>query len=177
MKSYRSYKDFTVAYPNLTLTVDLRLSPDVVDLFYPTIRDRIFNILSESSIEKGFINYDSDKNRIEIKEAILSPAYKISHADLIECTIDGNIDHCNLFECKINNSDLILCKVYADTKLTGSKLKNCYIGKTSDLDNCYVFGKKTTFRGKMKGGIFREGNIADGSNIDSTTEIVDFKKI
>jgi hypothetical protein len=29
----------------------------------------------------------------------------------------------------------------------------------------------------MKGGIFREGNIADGSNIDSTTEIVDFKKI
>ena len=47
--------------------------------------------------------------------------------------------------------------LYRATKVKDSKVESSYTHGSCELTNCYVAGRDTMFRGKMIGGIFREG--------------------
>ena len=66
--------------------------------------------------------------------------------------------------------------LYKGTKAKESKIESSYTHGSCDLTNCYVSGRDTMFKGKMIGGIFREGFMTDKARFEDT-EIVVSKKI
>jgi len=46
-----------------------------------------------------------------------------------------------------------------------------------EVKNCFVFGRDGIFKGRMEGGIFREGGMGPHARISDETEVVVSKKI
>jgi len=177
MKSYASYDAFVKNFPGIDFTVDLGVNPKKKSMYYDMIKEKIFQLLSETSIKKCNLNYDSDFGKIQIKDAKLTTCYFIEGIELVDCEIVGNIKDCSLHDCTIVSSDLVDSRVYGKSFVLQSKLKNCYVADNSRLKYSYVFGKNTVFRGNMEFGIFREGNLTPSANISPETEVIDYKKI
>jgi hypothetical protein len=57
-----------------------------------------------------------------------------------------------------------------------SKIESSYVHGSCEATNCYVFGRDGIFKGKMIGGIFREGFKSNTARFEDT-EIVVSKKI
>jgi hypothetical protein len=58
-----------------------------------------------------------------------------------------------------------------------SKVESSYVHGSCTLKNCYVFGKDGIFKGKMEGGIFREGGVGPHARFSDETEVIVSKKI
>lgn len=177
LKSYQSLENFKKYMFDINLTVDMNNDPKVVNIYYMNIRDNIFKLLSESSLTKGDLNYDSDCGRLQLRGAKLNPCYSIDNVDLVDCNITGTVTHCDIVNCTITDSDIISGKLYGYSKLFDCKIKDSYVGKNVEIEKSYVFGKNGIFNGKFKSGIFREGKIGETADINSEVEIVEYKKI
>ena len=69
IQSYKTYQKFKEKFPDVRLMIDLKTADQIVELYYPQIRDRIFDLLTKADLKEGLINYDSDTGRIQIKDA------------------------------------------------------------------------------------------------------------
>lgn len=177
INAYKTYSDFCKEFPEVKLSVDLSLNSEYVSVFYFNFRDKIYDIMSDTNLRKGYINYDSSNGRLQIKDSEITLSYDLRGIDIINSTICGNIRDCDLFGCTINDSDIYESNFFNNCKIVGSKLKNSYVNKTSTLDKCYIYGKQGVMNGKMNGGIFREGKVTNVSNISKDTEVIEFEKI
>jgi len=175
-KAYKSFTIFKEYYPNVGFLVDLDSDSRRIDTFWPIIRDRLFSLLNECNLKDGIINYDSDTNKLQIKDADLTDSFKIEDVDLIECKVNGILTNCDIFESEINNAEIYSSNLFNNTKAKGCKLENCYVNNSVILNDCYVYGKKSLMNGSMIGGIFREGRITNLSKFDGT-ERVEFEKL
>jgi hypothetical protein len=176
IQSYKSYKKFKEYYPKIKLMIDLKTADNIIEMYYVKLKDTLFELITESNLTEGLINYDSDTGRIQLKDANLKKCFSVTGIDLVDCTIDGNIKSCDLFNCDVNNSSIIQSNLFNYTKVKGSKIKDSYINTNSNLKDCYVFGKMTVFSGNMEGGIFREGRATKHANFKDT-EVVEIEKI
>ena len=177
IKSYRSYNDFCEQFPDIKLSADLRNDPSYAGLYYANIRDHIYKILAETDLRKGYINYDSSTGKIQLKNVKITTCYNLENVDIVDSYISGTIKNCDIFYCKIMNTDLTTCNIFQETELDGCKLKDSYVNRSSILKNCYIFGKNGVMSGKMNGGIFREGRMTKHATFSDDVEIIEFEKI
>lgn len=177
VQAYKNYEIFKKQFPNISLMVDLNTTKSIVEMYYPKIRERIFDLLTKSGMDTGLINYDSDSGKIQIKDAVLSKCFEISGVDIFECKVKGNIKHCDIFGSEINDSNVFESNMFAMTSCKDSKIQDCYISRNVDIDNCYVFGMKGVFSGDMTGGVFREGRATKFATFSDETEIIQIEKI
>jgi len=175
-KAYLSFAEFKRYYPNVGFLVDLDSDDRRINTFWPVIRDKIFSLLNECNLKDGIINYNSDNNKLQIKDADLRDSFKIENVELIDCKVRGVLYNCDIFKCEVESAEIYSCNVFNECTVKGSKLENCYTNVTCTLDDCYVYGKKTLMNGKMIGGVFREGRITNMSKFENT-ERVEFEKI
>ena len=175
LKSYKSYKDFLIEYPNIKLMYDLRDNPVIMTTVYNNIRNKIFDILNFTNIESGFINYNSDTGKYEIKDAKIDKIFNLDNVDLINCEIRGFVSNLNLFDCTLINTDIKDSKLY-NCKIKNSKVQNSYINNLCEIIDSYIFGKKGIMNGSMTGGIFREGKLTNDAKF-TDTEIVTYTQI
>ena len=124
----------------------------------------------------GIINYDSDLGAIQVKDGKFPVCYELDGFDLVDCEVNGNVFNSNFYNCKVKNSTLEYCNFYQGTEVVESKIKSSYVNGSVTAKNCYVFGRDGVFKGKMIGGIFREGFISDETRFDDA-EVVVSKKI
>jgi len=176
IKAFRSYDDFTKLYPKIKLSVDLRTAKEIIKMYYPNIRQRLFDLLTKADMKEGFVNYDSDQGKVQVKNAKLDRCFMISGIDLVDCEIRGNVENCDIFSCKVKDSSLINCNLFNITEVADSKIESCYISRNVMLKNCYVYGEKTVFSGKMEGGIFRKGRVTKHGGFKDT-EVIEYEKI
>tara|TARA_R110001599_G_scaffold75912_1_gene207902 strand:- start:4264 stop:5559 length:1296 start_codon:yes stop_codon:yes gene_type:complete len=176
IKAYKSLENFTKLFPKIKLMVDLQTATQIVKMYYPRIREALFQLLTKADMKEGLVNYDSDQGRIQVKNAKLNPCFLVQNIDLVECEIQGNIIECDLFQCNLINSSLIRCNLFGMTEANDSKIESCYTSRNVELKNCYVYGIKTVFSGEMKGGIFRKGRATKHAQFDKT-EVIEIEKI
>lgn len=176
IKAYRSYDDFIKLYPDIKLMVDLKTATQLIKLYYPQMRERIFNLLTKAEMQEGLINYDSDQGKMQVKGAKLDKCFMIQGFDMVECELQGNIIECDLFDCEIKNSSLIKCNLFGHSTVAGCKVENSYTSRNVVVDDCYVFGQNGVFSGQMKGGIFRQGRATKHAKFDGT-EVIEIEKI
>lgn len=143
-------------WKNIEFTVDLNKDIEIIQNFWSGIHKRIIKLFTHGSLKKGHINYDTDTGRVQVKDGELSYCVDIHGYDFIDCDIRGELQQCDLFGGTISDSDITDCNFYNGSKINSSKIKSCYISVDSIVTDGYIYGRGI-LKGKMVGGIFREG--------------------
>ena len=172
MADHTKIKDY---YPEIDLTVDLKHHPKIIDLYWDKIKSKVIKLLSHGGLKKGAINYDSDIGRVQVNGGELNNCFDLEYYDFVDCKITGTLEHCDFFRRELNSVNICRCNLYQGTQVKDSKVESCYINKTCQLTNCYVYQWDTMFDGRMIGGIFRHGKTGPNAEFEKT-EMINSKK-
>jgi hypothetical protein len=177
LEAYSSLKGFKSNYPNLGLMVNLDTDNNNITAFWPKIRDRIFDLLTEGGVTEGIINYDSNTGKVQLKDADLSNSFLLENFDIVNCNnATGLLNKCDIFGTTIIGAEINESNLFNGTRVNKCKLGNCYINRSSILENSFVNGPNTIMNGLMKGGVFKKGRITDISKFEDT-EVIEYEKI
>jgi len=177
IESYKTYKAFKEKFPDIHLMIDLKTEDQIVEMFYPRIREKIFELLTKADMKEGLINYDADSGRIQIKDAKLMRCFEVKGIDIVDSVIQGNIINCDIFGCDIKNSSVFESNLFGATVVEDCKIEESYVSKNVVCEDSYVFGKRGVFSGEMVGGIFRQGRATDFARFSKDTEVIEIEKI
>ena len=176
IESLKDWKNIKKNWPEITLMVDLQEQEQIIQLQWAKIKKPVMDLIVNGGLTSGKINYDSDLGRIQIKDGKFGVCYLLEGYDFIDCELAGNIETSNLYGCTIKGANLLRCDLYRSTQASESKIESSYVHGSCELTNCYVFGRDGVFKGKMVGGIFREGFKSSAARFEDT-EIIVSKKI
>ncbi len=177
IESYRTYQAFKEKFPDIHLMIDLQTYDQIVEMYYPKIREKIFDLITKADMNEGLINYDADTGRIQIKDAKLMRCFEISGVDIVDSVIQGNVVNCDIFGCDLKNSSVFESNLFGATIAEDSKIEESYVSKNVVCQDSYVFGRRGVFSGEMNGGIFRQGRATPLARFSDNTEIIEIEKI
>lgn len=168
-KAFGCYELFHEKYKGIKLTVDLDEDKSNVNLIFPSIKDKLFNLVICNDIKKATVNYDSDISRLQIKDVDLVKCYHLDGIDIVECDIRNcNVKKCDIYDCEIEDSFINDCNLFGYCDCVESKFKNCFISNNIKLENSSVFGALGKFA-----GIINSGSIKNTTVITSMADIGD----
>jgi len=176
VESYKDYQTFKKKFPKIKLMVDLQTYDQIVETFYPKMREKIFELLTKAGLSEGLINYDADTGKMQLKNAELMKCFEISGIDIVDCKIQGNIIDCDIFSTELINSSMFECNLFGATDAIDSKIEDSYVSRHVAVKDSYVFGPRGVFSGDMEGGIFRKGRATEFAKFENT-EIIEIEKI
>lgn len=134
-------------------------------------------IITEGNLNKGLINYDSDKGRFQLKGMKITDAMFIKHMDIVDCEIEGAVEECDIFESIIKSSELKRCNLFNETVAENSYLFDCYVNSSSELKNCHFAGYRGVMNGEMIAGVFESGMANEKAKISKETKVMQIEKI
>ena len=155
--SRKNWRNIEKGWKNVEFMVDLQKNPQILDIHWTNISERVMKLFTHGQLEKGQINYDTDTGRVQVNGGRLQYCVDLHNYDFIGCSLRGEFRHCDIFRCDVNGSDIEHCNFYQSSQINQSKVKSSYIHQSVKLNDCYVFGTDGMLKGEMKGGIFREG--------------------
>lgn len=176
VKALKDHRNLNKYWPNINILVDLQDNYQVVKAHWDSIKERVLDLITKGSLTEGIINYDSDFGSIQVKDGRMDACFWAEKYEFISSKLRGTFISCDFYDCEIESSDIETSNFYEATETKESKIKSSFIHGSCELINSYVFGKDTIFKGKMIGGIFREGSIGPFARFEDT-EIVTSKKI
>jgi hypothetical protein len=138
------------------LTVDLKDNEKIIDLHWPNIRERVLTLFTHGELNTGHINYDSDNGTIQVEGGNLPYCVDLRGYEFVRCFLRGEFTECDFFSCDVNGSDIHSSNFYQSSQVNSSKLESSYVHQTCVLKDCYIYGSGM-MKGKMEGGIFRDG--------------------
>jgi hypothetical protein len=138
------------------LTVDLKDNEKIIDLHWPNIRERVLTLFTHGELNAGHINYDSDNGTIQVEGGNLPYCVDLRGYEFVRCFLRGEFTECDFFSCDVNGSDIHSSNFYQSSQVNSSKLESSYVHQTCVLKDCYIYGSGM-MKGKMEGGIFRDG--------------------
>ena len=176
VESYKDYQAFKKKFPKVKLMVDLKTYDQIVETFYPKMREGVFRLLTLAGLKEGLINYDADTGRLQLKNAELMRCFEVKGIDLVDCKIQGNILNCDIFSSELINSSLFESNLFGASDASDCKIEDSYVSKNVIVKDSYVFGPRGVFSGEMDGGIFRKGRATKMARFENT-EIIEIEKI
>jgi hypothetical protein len=172
----KDYSKVSENWPDIQILVDLQDNPTIIRVQWERFKNRVMDLIVNGSMTAGVINYDSDYGAVQVKDGKFPTVYLLENFEFIDCELAGNLTNCSFYNCDITGSAVMWGSLYRSTKVKDSKVESSYTHGSCELTNCYVAGRDTMFRGKMIGGIFREGFTSKDARFEET-EIVVSKKI
>ena len=176
MEMLKDYAKVAEHWPKVKIMTDLQDDPRIIRVHWERFKLRVMDLLVNGSMTEGIINYDSDYGAVQVKGGVFPTVYLLENFEFIDCTLAGNLTNCSFYGCEVSGSAVMWGSLYQGTKIKDSKVESSYTHGSCELTNCYVAGRDTMFKGKMIGGIFREGFITDSARFEGT-EVVVSKKI
>ena len=173
-------KDHTAVnkhWPKIHILVDLQDHPSVIGVQWNRFKTKVLDLLANGGLEEGVINYDSDYGSVQVKDGKFKVAYLLDGFEFVNCELAGNIENCGIYACKVTGAQILRSNLYQGTEVMDSKVESSFVHGSCTLKNCYVFGKDGIFKGKMEGGIFREGYVGPHARFSDDTEVIVSKKI
>ena len=176
VESYKDYQAFKKKFPKVKLMVDLKTYDQIVETFYPKMREGVFKLLTLAGLKEGLINYDADTGRLQLKNAELMRCFEVRGIDIVDCKVQGNILNCDVFSSELINSSLFESNLFGATDVSDCKIEDSYVSKNVMCKDSYVFGPRGVFSGEMDGGIFRKGRATKMARFENA-EIIEIEKI
>jgi len=176
VESYKDYQAFKKKFPKINLMVDLKTADQIIETYYPKMREPLFELLTKAGLKEGLVNYDADTGRMQLKGAELMKCFEIKGFDIVDSKIQGNILNCDIFSTELVNSSITESNLFGATEATDSKIEDSYVARNVMCKDSYVFGVRGVFSGDMEGGIFRKGRATDFAKFENT-EIIEIEKI
>jgi hypothetical protein len=174
VNSIRTFDYFLENYNNrIKLSVDLKFNPKLIETYYYKLREKIYEILIFSNLKQGWINYDSDKGKVQLKSAHAVNIYLMKDWQIVDCKFDNAIfESCEMYSTNVDNSKIQDSLVQNSNTIENSKIINSMVAQGTKCKDCYIDIKKNTFNGKTEGGIIRSAKIGSLAKIDDKTEII-----
>ena len=165
-------ESFMMNYRDFHVTVDLKEDLQIIKTYFNEMKDILYSLIVDNGITEGFLNYDTQISRYQLKDAKTQVANMLRDFDLIECEIEGNISKCRLFgsvfkNCQIEDSEIIMRNDIFDSKITDSTLS---ISNT--IKNSYIDSMEKEISCEIEGGVIRSGYITTLAHISDSTEII-----
>lgn len=176
VEAMRDFKKLNQYWPKIHLLVDLQEHEQIVKIHWPRIKQQVMNLIINGGLEAGVINYDSDISKIQIKDGKFGVSYLLENCEFYDCEVGGNVERSNFYGGVAKGANLVRCNFYSGAQVKESKIESSYIHGSCEIVNCYVFGRDGIFKGRMIGGIFREGMVGPNARFEDT-EVVNSKKI
>lgn len=174
-KSSETFLDpeaFMINYPDLHVFIDLRNDPQIIKSYFNTLRDVLYHIIVDNGITSGFLNYDSQISKYQLKDGKSNKANLLKDLDLVDCTISGNISNCRLFGCKLDGCQIEDSSFVSNNDVLNSKITNCDLNPGSEFSYCYIDARDKEVNCKVIGGIIRSGYISKSAEVSDETEII-----
>lgn len=174
-QSIKTYESFVKNYPNIELYVDLKNDPRIVESNYLNIRESLFDLITFGKMAKGFINYDTDSKRVQLKDSSLKEGFGIHDIDLINCSIESELTNCLLVNCKVRSSHLTECKIVTENDIRYCHVEDCLFekGGSNRIDLSYIKSSpESIIYANLNECIVRSGIISLESQVDSKTEVL-----
>lgn len=167
--SFRCYELFKEKYKGIKLTKDLNNDSMDIDIIFPAIKDKLFDIVVKNNIKEAEINYDSDISRLQLKNIEVKKCYHLSGVDIVDSELTNcSIRDCDIYDTKIIKSSITKCNLFGYANCSDSKFNDCFISRNIQLKDCTVRGPLGKMGGIMKGGALRDTTI-----ISSMADIAD----
>jgi hypothetical protein len=131
-----------------------------------------YNLIVDNQITTGFLNYDTQIARYQLKDAETKSANIIKNLDLIECKLEGNISKCRLFGCEIKNCQIEDSNFVMNNDIFDSKMTDCDLGFSNKISNSYIDSKDREIGCEVTGGVIRSGYVTSTAIISPETEVI-----
>lgn len=178
-KSFRCLELFREKYKSIKVTSDLNDDKSVIDVIFPSIKEKLFDLVVINNIRTAEVNYDSDVSRLQIKDITLKGCYHLNGVDIVDSEIqNSNIRNCDIYDTKITNSNITECNLFGYGNCKDSKFKDCFISRNIELKDCDVTGKLGKMGGTMKGGSLKNTTVmVDSADIHDDVEKINVNEI
>lgn len=168
-QAFGCYELFKDKYKGIKLTKDLNSDSMEIDIIFPAIKDKLFDIVVKCGIKEAEINYDSDVSRIQIKNIETKKCYHLNGVDIVDSELTNcTIRNCDLYDTKVEKSSIIKSNLFGYADCKDCKIKDSFVSRNIKLKDCTVSGNL----GKM-GGIMKGGSLRDTTVITSMADIAD----
>lgn len=170
--SFSCYELFKEKYQKIKLTADLDNDTSIINVIYPSIKDKLFDIVIRNNIKTAKINYDTDISKLQLKDLELKKCYHLSGVDIVDSELENcSIKDCDIYDTKINKSTINHCNLFGFANCKDSKFKDSFISRNIQLTDCHVSGALGKMGGTMKGGSLRDTTILTSmAEIDGNVE-------
>lgn len=168
-KSFSCYELFKEKYKGIKLTKDLNNDGMEMDIIFPSIKDKLFDIVVKCDIKEAEINYDSDVSKLQLKNIETKKCYYLNGVDIVDSELSNcSIKNCDLYDTKVEKSSIIKCNLFGYADYKDCKIKDSFVSRNIKLKDCRVTGALGKMGGSMKGGLLKDTTI-----IASMAEIAD----
>ena len=175
MDMLKDYNAVNKHWPKIHILVDLQDNPQVIEVQWNRFKKKVLELLAHGGLEEGIINYDSDYGSVQVKDGKFKTAYLLDGFEFVNCELSGNIENSWIYGCDVKGAQILRSNLYQGTEVYDSKVESSFVHGSCTLNNCYVFGRDGIFKGRMNGGIFREGGVGPHARFDNTEVIVSTK--
>ena len=163
---------FFELFPDIRVSVDVKKADQIIKAYWPKIRNTLFEVVVNGHFRKGEFNYDSDIGKYQLRNAELKSS-KISNFDLVRCEIQGIVENCNLWTCKVNNARLYNSKIVRGTDIKNSYLHKITANRGNILENCLIENMYEIINCEIKKSIVKFAGIGISAKLDENTTIID----
>lgn len=165
-------ESFMMNYRDLHVTVDLREDLQIIKTYFNEMRHLLYSLIVENGITEGFLNYDTQISRYQLKDGKTQVASMLKDLDLIECDIEGNIANCRLFGSQFKNCQFEDCEAVMHNDIKDSKIIDCTLGPSNTVIDSYIDSREKEISCEVTGGVIRSGYITSLAYISETTEVI-----
>lgn len=168
--SLNKLEDFSVTFPDIILLVDLMDDKEIIKTFYESIyKPELYKLITFCNLKKGILNYDTTFSKIQIKGAVLEDVTRLKNYDLINCTVNGFIDMCELYHCTVDTSHITNSSLQTNCLVKNSKIENTPIKLGNKIVDCFINNKDKIVSGVIENSIIRSGQVTLLASIDKNT--------
>jgi len=179
LDTVRTYESFVRSYPKIKLTVNLRENSQVIQTSFKLFRESLCDLLEYTEMDEGEINFDSDRNRLQVKYASIRSKFILEKIDFVWCRIESELSECSLTDCRVKGAFIKNSELFENNNVKYSLLEDCSFHDSCSNQISYTYLKNqnlTSVNGILTECIINRGIISTNSRVDNKTELISVNK-
>jgi len=175
MKHFKNYETFANAFPELYFSVDLKYEKEYIQIRFNQLKSKLYNIVVNNNMQEGYINWDSEVAKLQIKDGKIERGIDIDEVEFINCEVSGVYEDCHFYSCIIKSSMLYNCKLFMNSEVEDSKLSNTKSNTSVIFKKCFVRNDISILAGTFEGCVVVGDKelLEEGSTYDENTIFID----
>lgn len=171
-RCYNEPDFFLKEYKNIKISVDLKISEQVIKTYWDKIRTPLLKLIMESGLKEGYFNWDSDLGRFELNKCKLN-GVKLRGFNLIDCDVKGVLENCHVWRSKIINSRVINSVIVAGNKVEASLLEGCRADRANTIERSYIINKGEIINCKVNESIVKNAGLGKEAKLDEECTVIE----
>ena len=171
-EGFVKYSEFKKNFPEIEVGVDMRNDEQIMETFWPVIKDGLYKLLINSRINKAIINFDTDFSMLQVIDTNIKNCVS-QDIEFVECEIEGILERCTFYGCTIKNSRVTECKPVKNNHFISSKVSESPLHVSNICDDCFIENKRFPINCQVNGGVIRNGEVGKLANVSKETMVVE----